>query len=124
MCGTSPLRGRETASLVLCCCSSTASLRGFFSSRLDEHIYIYPGQFDTVGKFAEPAKIRLKEDAEPHVDSPRKCNINMKPKIEAELKKMEDTGIIRKVREHTGVQASYTVRSTMEGDRSALTPKG
>ena len=26
---------------------------------------IYPGQFDTVDKFAEPAKIRLKEDAAP-----------------------------------------------------------
>ena len=64
-------------------------------------INMYPGQFDTVGKFAEPAKIRLKEDAEPHVYGPRKCNINLKPQIEAELKQMEDTGIIRKVREHT-----------------------
>ena len=62
---------------------------------------MYPGQFDTVGKFTEPTKIRLKEDAEPHVDRPRKCNINLKPKIEAELKQMEDTCIIRKVREHT-----------------------
>ena len=62
---------------------------------------IYPGQFDTVGKFEEPAKIRLKEDAERHVDRLRKCNVNLKPKAEAELKQMEDTGIIPKVREHT-----------------------
>ena len=37
---------------------------------------MYPGQFDT--EFAEPAKTRLKEYAEPHVDRPRKCNINLK----------------------------------------------
>ncbi len=78
---------------------------------------MYPGQFDTVGKFAEPVKIRLKEDAEPHVDRPRKCNINLKPKIEAELKQMDDTGIIRKVREHT-------VRRALGVYGSALTPKG
>ena len=41
---------------------------------------MYPSQFDTVGKFAELA--RLKKDVEPHVDRPRKCNINLKPKIE------------------------------------------
>ena len=37
---------------------------------------LYPGQFDTVGKFDEPAKIILKPDAEPHIDRPMKCNIN------------------------------------------------
>ena len=49
----------------------------------------YPAQFNTVGKFKEPAKIILKHDAEPHIDHPKKCNINLKPKIEVELKKME-----------------------------------
>ena len=44
------------------------------------NMYPGPGQFDTVGKFAGPAKIRPKEDAEPHVDRPTRCNINLKPK--------------------------------------------
>ena len=85
---------------------------------------MYPGQFDTVGKFAEPAKIRLKEDAEPHVDRPRKCNINLKPEIEAELKQMEDTGIIRKVREHTDWCSSIVYSTKRDGSlRICLDPK-
>ncbi|KAI0211545.1 hypothetical protein LSAT2_003648 [Lamellibrachia satsuma] len=60
----------------------------------------YPAQFNTVGKFKEPAKIILKHDVEPHIDRPWKCNINLKPKIEVELKKMEEMSIIRKVKEH------------------------
>ena len=76
---------------------------------------MYPCQFDTVGKFTEPAKIRLKEDAEPHVDRHRKCNINLKLKIEAELKQMEDTGIIRKVREHTDWCSSIVYSTKSDG---------
>ena len=87
-------------------------------------INMYPGQFDTVGNFAEPVKIRLKEDAEPHVDRPRKCNINLKPKIEAELKQMEDTGIIRKVREHTDWCSSIVYSTKRDGSlRICLDPK-
>ena len=33
-----------------------------------------PAQFDTVGKFKEPAKIMLKHDAEPHIDRPSQGN--------------------------------------------------
>ena len=40
---------------------------------VQDMVNMYPGQFDTVGKFAEPVKIRLNECAEPHVDRPRKC---------------------------------------------------
>ena len=69
----------------------------------------------TLGKFAEPATIRVKEDAEPHVDRPRKCNINLKPKIEAELKQMEDTGVIRKVREHTACCSSIVYSTKCDG---------
>ena len=54
---------------------------------VEERKVWYSAQFDTVGKFKEPAKIILKPDAEPHIDRPRKCNINLKPKIEVELKK-------------------------------------
>ena len=52
---------------------------------------LYPAQFDTVEKFQEPAKI-LKPYAEPYIDHPRKYKINLKIKIEAELKKMERNG--------------------------------
>ena len=85
---------------------------------------MYPGQFDTVGKFADPAKIRQKEDAERHDDRPRKCNINLKPKIEAEVKQMEDTGIIRKVREYTDWRSSIVYSTNSDGNlRICLDPK-
>lgn len=38
---------------------------------------LYPTQFDTVGKFKGPPNILLKPDAEPHIDRPRKYNINL-----------------------------------------------
>ena len=70
------------------------------------------------------ANIRLKEDAEPHVDRPRKCNINLKPKIEAELKQMEDTGIIRKVREHTDWCSSIVYSTKSDGSlRICIDPR-
>ena len=83
-----------------------------------------PDQFDTMGKFKEPAKILLKSDAEPHVDRPRKCNINLKPKIETELKKMEDMGVIRKVKEHTDWCSSIIYSTKCDGSlRICLEPK-
>ena len=68
---------------------------------VDDLRMLYPEQFDTIGKFKEPARIILKPDAVPHVDRPHTCNISLKPRIEAELKRMTDLGVIRKVREHT-----------------------
>ena len=85
---------------------------------------LYPGQFYTVGKFDEPAKIIIKPDAEPHIDRPRKCNINLKPKIEEELTKMVDMGIIRKVKEHTDWCSSIVYSTKKDGSlRICLDPK-
>ena len=84
----------------------------------------YPGQFDRVGKFDEPAKIILKPDAEPHINRPRKCNITLKPKTEEELTKMVDMGIIRKVKEHTDWCFSIVYSTKKDGSlRICMDPK-
>ena len=40
----------------------------------------YPEQFDKIGEFPGEAKLILKDDAEPFIDSPRKCSIHIKEK--------------------------------------------
>ena len=52
----------------------------------------FPNQFDRIGKFSDAAKILLKAEAEPHIDRPRKYNINLLPKIKEELMIMEQMG--------------------------------
>ena len=61
----------------------------------------YPDQFDKIGNFSGAVKLFLKEDAEPFIDPPRKCSIHIKDKLHAELNKMVEQDVIRKVEEHT-----------------------
>ena len=84
----------------------------------------YPCQFDQIGRFKDPAKILLKPDAEPYIDRPRKCNVNLLPKIKAELGNMEKNGIIRRVREHTDWCSSIVYSTKDDGSlRVCLDPK-
>jgi hypothetical protein len=62
---------------------------------------IYPEQFETIGKFKYKAKLHLKENATPTIDPPRKCSVHLKEKLKAELQRMEQIGIIRKIDHHT-----------------------
>ncbi|KAJ8046317.1 hypothetical protein HOLleu_04951 [Holothuria leucospilota] len=61
----------------------------------------YPDQFDTIGNFKMEATLHLKEDAQPSIDPPLEYSIHIKDKLKAELNKMEDQGVIRKVTNHT-----------------------
>lgn len=61
----------------------------------------YPGQFDTLGDFKDPAHLSVKPEAEPFVDPPRKTSIHLQEKLKEELEKMRKQGVIRKVKEHT-----------------------
>ena len=85
---------------------------------------LYPEQFDTIGSFKEPAKIILKAGAEPHIDRPRKYSIHLQPKIEAELKSMQDLGVIRRVTEHTDWCSSIVYSTKKDGSlRVCLDPR-
>ncbi|XP_014663369.1 PREDICTED: uncharacterized protein K02A2.6-like [Priapulus caudatus] len=84
----------------------------------------WPQQFDRIGDFKEPANLLLKNDATPHIDAPRKCSIHIKDKLKAELDKMEDQGVIRKVTHHTDWCSSITTAIKKDGSiRVCLDPK-
>ena len=86
--------------------------------------HLYPQQFDSVGNFKVPAKLLLKEDANPSIDPPRKFSIHLKDKLREELNKMEQQGIIRKVMGHTGWCSSLATSVKKDGSlRICLDPK-
>lgn len=84
----------------------------------------YPENFDSIGSFKGTAKLLLKDDAEPHIDAPRKCSIHIKEKLRLELSKMEQQGVIRHVDHHTDWCSSITTSVKKDGSvRVCLDPK-
>ena len=84
----------------------------------------FPDRFDRIGCFHGEAVLHVKPEAKPHIDPPRRCSIHLRPKVEAELKKMEADGIIRKVTEHTDWCSSLTYALKQDGSlRICLDPK-
>lgn len=58
----------------------------------------YPTVFSGLGKLKEPYKIELEPRAVPYaLSSPRRVPLPMQEKVRAELKRMEDMGVISKV---------------------------
>ena len=45
----------------------------------------YPKQFDTLADFKHPAKLFVRKDARPFIDSPRKCPVHVKKKMGTDL---------------------------------------
>lgn len=84
----------------------------------------YPEQFDSIGSFKGEARLHLKEDANPSIDAPRKCSVNLKEKLREELQMMEDQGVIRKITHHTDWCSSLTTTVKSNGAlRVCLDPK-
>jgi hypothetical protein len=80
-------------------------------------LQLYPNQFDSLGDFGEShtAHLVLKPNAEPYIDPPRKFPIHKKEKIKAELEKMEQSGVIRRVTEHTAWCSSLAFATKSDG---------
>ena len=77
-----------------------------------------------LGNFKGEAHLYLKNDAKPTIDAPRKCSIHLKPKLQAELDKMEKDGVIRPVTYHTDWCSSITTSVKKDGSlRICLDPK-
>ena len=84
----------------------------------------YPESFDAIGKFKDPARLHLKDDAVPFCDPPRKVSIHLKPQIRHELDKMEADGVIRRVTEHSDWCSSLVYVTKPDGSlRICLDPK-
>ena len=85
---------------------------------------LYPNQFDTIGNFKGEAVLYVKDDATPSIDPPRKCSVHIRDKLKAELDKMEQQGVIRKVQHNTDWCSSLTTSVKKDGSlRLCLDPK-
>lgn len=85
---------------------------------------LYPEQFDRIGDFEGPATIRMKENAVPYIDAPRKFSVNLADSLKNELQSMVEQGVIRRVEEHTDWCSSLVVTTKPGGAlRLCLDPK-
>ena len=76
----------------------------------------YPDLFNgKLGKVSYTHTISLKENAHPVVNAPRKVPAAMKPKILAELTRMEKLGVIRKIHEPTDWVSSMVIVHKPDG---------
>ena len=84
----------------------------------------YPEQFDRIGHFPGKYHIVLDPYAEPIVHAPRKCPIHLRNELRAEMEKMVQDDIIRKMDEPTAWVSSLTYSRKSNGQlRICLDPK-
>jgi hypothetical protein len=76
----------------------------------------FPKLFGSLGKLEEEYKIVLRDDAHPYAQStPRRIAIPLLPKFKAELERMEQMGVVRRVRSPTDWCSSMVVVSKADG---------
>ena len=93
-------------------------------SNIDDLTQLYPHQFDTIGSFKGTAMLKLKDDAVPFIDAPRKCPFHIKDELKAEIDKMEGQQVINKVDEHTDWVSSLAYTTKRDGSlRICLDPQ-
>ena len=84
----------------------------------------YPEQFDRIGHFPGKYHIVLDPYAEPVIHAPRKCPIHLREELKAELQKMVEDDVIKKVDEPTAWVSSLTYSRKANGQlRICLDPK-
>ena len=90
----------DNASRLLSCqASTTLGLVKFACSVYEEE---YPSLFNGLGKMIHPYEIKLKDNAEPYaVHTPRRIPHPILPKLEAELKRLQDLDVISPVNSPT-----------------------
>ena len=73
-------------------------------------VSLYPSLFTGLGTFAQEYKIQLKVNAQPFaLNTPRNVPLALRPKVHAELERMEGLGVISRVREPTPWCAAMVV---------------
>lgn len=93
-------------------------------SNLQELKQQYPEQFQGIGKFKKEYQLRLVENAKPVLHAPRKAPIQLREKIQEELKRMVDLDVIRPVNEPTDWVSSITYVTKADGSlRICLDPR-
>ena len=84
----------------------------------------FKNQFDQIGNLPGKATLRLKDDAVPFIDPPRKYAIHLKARLKEELDSMESLGIITKVTGHSDWCSSLVTSIKKDGSlRVCLDPR-
>ena len=76
----------------------------------------FPKLFEGLGKLEEEYKIVLRDNAQPYAQStPRRIAIPLLPRVKAELERMEQMGVVSRVREPTDWCSSMVVVPKADG---------
>jgi hypothetical protein len=93
-------------------------------AKLDDLKRQYPEQFTGIGKFKRQYQLTLVDNAKPVIHAPRKAPIQLREKIQEELKRMVELDVIRPVQEPTDWVSSITYVTKADGSiRICLDPK-
>jgi len=85
---------------------------------------LYPEQFQGIGKFKRQYKLNVIENAKPVIHAPRRAPIQLREKIQAELKRMVNLDVIKPVNEPTDWVSSITYVTKADGSlRICLDPR-
>ena len=94
------------------------------SAKVPRIFSIYSEQFDRIGHFPGKYHIVLDPHAEPVMHAPQKCPIHLREELKAELQKMVEDDVIKKVDEPTAWVSSLTYSRKANGQlRICLDPK-
>ena len=85
---------------------------------------MFPTQFDKIGSLPGKVHLHLQDGVTPFIDPPRKYSIHLKPKLKAELDKMEMQQVIIRVTEHSDWCSSLVTSIKKDGSlRVCLDPR-
>ena len=85
---------------------------------------MYPDRFSNIGKFPKSYQLKLVEDAKPVIHPPRRAPVQLREKIQDELKRMVELDVIRPVNEPTDWVSSITYVRKADGSlRICLDPR-
>ena len=84
----------------------------------------YPEVFNGLGKYEGKYKIRLREDAEPIIQPPRRVPPKLLPALRQKLQEMEQRGVIEKVDQPTDWVSNLVITEKKDGSiRLCLDPR-
>ncbi len=107
-----------------CAVTTTATAKTQQITDLDDLIKRYPNHFNGIGNLKKMYRLILEDNAKPTRHPPRKAQIQLREKLQKELKRMVDLDVIRPVDEPTDWVSSITYVIKEDGSlRICLDPR-
>ena len=91
-----------------CAVTTTATAKTQQITDLDNLIKRYPNHFNGIGNFQKTYRLIFEDNAKPTRHPPRKAQIQLREKLQKELKRMVDLDVIRPVDKPTDWVSSIT----------------